>query len=112
MKRTGIQLNNSLNALEAMDLKIDVLRNGEGKIIHGLSVGDTMNQNQALIIMSNPGEFPFVPTIGCAIQDLILDNDYLRMRHRIRDHFSKDGLKIQKLEFSEGKPLVIDAIYE
>lgn len=112
MKRTGIQLNNSLNALESMDLKIDVLRNGDGLITRGLMVGDIMNQNQAIIIMSNPGEFPFVPTIGCAIQDLILDNDYLRMRHRIRDHFSKDGLKIQKLEFSEGKPLVIDAIYE
>lgn len=43
MKRTGIQLNNSLNALESMDLKIDVLRNGDGLITRGLMVGDIMN---------------------------------------------------------------------
>lgn len=112
MKSTGIQLNDSSNALEPIDLKIDVQRNGDGLITRGLVVGDVMNQNQALIIMSNPGEFPFSPTLGVAINDLILDNDYLRMRHRIREHFAKDGLKVKKLEFSEGKPLVIDASYE
>jgi hypothetical protein len=112
MKNRGIQLNDSTNALESIDLKIDVIRGTDGLITQGMVVGDTMNQNQALILIANPGEFKFNPTLGVAIDELILDNDYLRMRHRIREHFAKDGLNVKSLQLSEGKPLLIDASYE
>lgn len=111
MKSKSIQLNDSSNALEVIDLKINVKREG-GLITQGLVIGDTLNQNQALIIMSNPGEFPFSPTLGVAIDELLLDNDYLRFRHRIREHLIKDGMKVKAIDFSEGKPLKIDASYE
>lgn len=112
MKNIGIQINDSTNSLESIDLKIDVIRDTDGLITQGLVVGDIMNQNQALILIANPGEFKFSPTLGVAIDELILDNDYLRMRHRIREHFAKDGLKVKSLQLSEGKPLIIDASYE
>jgi hypothetical protein len=112
MKNIGIKINDSASGLESIDLKIDVVRGSDGLITQGLVVGNTMNQNQAMILIANPGEFKFNPTIGVAIDELILDNDYLRMRHRIRDHFAKDGLNVKSLQLSEGKPLLIDASYE
>jgi hypothetical protein len=112
MKTKGIQLTDSADSGILMDLKIKVVRNAENKITQGLVVGNTMNQNQALILIANPGEFKFMPTLGVAIDELILDDDYLRFRHRIREHFAKDGLKVKSVQLSEGKPLLIDASYE
>lgn len=110
MKDRGIQLTDG--TLNDLDLKIEVVRGSDGLITQGLVIGDTMNQNQALILIANPGEFKFNPTIGVAIDELLLDNDYLRFRHRIREHFEKDGLKVRSIQLSEGKPLLIDASYE
>lgn len=112
MKGRAIQLEDSNNTASVVALKFDVKRDFNNKIIQGLVVGDTLNQNQALILVANPGEFPFAPTLGCAIDELILNNDYLRMRHRIREHFAKDGLKVNKLELSQSEPLNIEAVYE
>ena len=109
MKDTGIQF--VAGTLQELDLKIEVVRGSDGLITQGLVIGDTMNQNQALILIANPGEFKFNPTIGVAIDELLLDNDYLRFRHRIREHFEKDGLKIKSIQLSDGKPLLIDASY-
>jgi hypothetical protein len=111
MKDKAIQLNDSATAIENIDLKINVIRES-GLITQGLVIGSTLNQNQALIIMSNPGEFVFSPTLGAAIDELLLDNDYLRMRHRIREHLAKDGMKVDRLELVENKPLQIVASYE
>lgn len=110
MKNRGIQLTDGNQ--EAFDLKIEVQRDSKGLITQGLVIGDTMNQNQALILIANPGEFKFNPTIGVAIDELLLDNDYLRFRHRIREHFEKDGLIVNSIQLSEGKPLKIEASYE
>lgn len=110
MKDRGIQLTDGTQ--ENIDLKIEVLRDADGLITQGLVVGNTLNQNQAMILIANPGEFKFNPTIGVALDELLLDNDYLRMRHRIREHFAKDGLKVKSIQLSEGQPLLIDASYE
>ena len=112
MKNLGIQLTDSVTGIESIDLKVVVVRGSDGLINQGLVVGDILAQNQALILIANPGEFQFNPTIGVALDELILDNDYLRFRHRIRDHFAKDGLKVKTLDLSENKPLNIDASYE
>lgn len=111
MKNRAIQLNDSLD-LQGIDLKIEVERDSDGKIFQGLVIGETMKQNQALIIVANPGEFKFNPTVGVAIDEMILDNDFLRMRHRIREHLEKDGMVVRVVDFSENKPLLIDASYE
>lgn len=112
MKDKGIQLNDSVNGVENIDLKINVVRGNDNKIISGLMVGSILRQNQALMLIANPGEFALHPTIGVGIDELLLDNDYLRMRHRIREHLAKDGMKVKTLEFSENKPMQLDAYYE
>lgn len=112
MKDRGIQLTDGNGGLEAIDIKIEVQRDSAGKIVNGITVGNTMNQNQALMLIVNPGEIKFVPTLGVAIVELTLDNDFLRFRHRIREHYRKDGLIVQSVELSETKPLKIEANYE
>ena len=112
MKDKGIQLSDSTTGLQGIDLKIDVVRDADGLIVRGLVIGNTMNQNQAMIIVANPGEFKFNPMLGVAIDELLLDDDFLRMRHRIQENLEMDGMKVKSIDFSEGKPLVIDASYE
>ena len=112
MKDRGIQLADSTTGLQAIDLKIDVVRDADGLITQGLVVGNTLNQNKAIILIANPGEFNFNPTLGVAIDELLLDDDYLRFQHRITEHLSKDGMKVKSVELSKGKPLIIDAGYE
>lgn len=112
MKNKGIQLSDGKDGLGAIDLKIEVKRDSSGKITQGLVIGDIMNQSQALMLVANPGELKFAPTLGVAIVELTLDNDYLRFRHRIREHFAKDGLIVKSLQLSDGKPLKIEANYE
>ncbi len=112
MKDKGIQLNDSVNGVENIDLKINVVRGADNTIISGLMVGAILRQNQALILIANPGEFALSPTIGVAIDELLLDNDYLRIRHRIREHLAKDGMKVKTLEFSENKGMQLEAYYE
>ena len=55
MKDIGIQLNDSQNGVENIDLKINVTKDGNGLIKSGLVVGKTLRQNQAIIIIANPG---------------------------------------------------------
>ena len=110
MKDRAIQLTNG-NA-DNIDLKIEVVRNPAGLIVQGIIIGDTMKQNQALILSAYPGDLHFSPTIGVGLADLLMDEDYLRFRHRIREHFAKDGLKTRSIDLSINKPLNIDAVYE
>ena len=112
MKSKAIQLTDSTNGVESIDLKIDVKRDPDGLITDGLCVGNTMPQNQALMLIANPGEFMFNPTVGVALVDLLLDEDYLRIRHRIREHFAKDGLVVKSVQLDAQKPLLIEANYE
>lgn len=110
-KAKGLQLNDNTTTGEILDLKIEVVKDAEGKIKSGLIVGNTLQQNQALILITQPGENKFNPDLGVGIADMLLDHDYLNYRHRIREHYAKDGLKVTHLDLYENKPLRIDANY-
>ncbi|HUH26512.1 MAG TPA: hypothetical protein VLY87_07780 [Flavobacterium sp.] len=110
-KDKGIQLNDNNTNGQILDLKIEVLKDSGGKIIQGLIVGNTLQQNQALILITHQGENKFNPDLGVGISDILLDNDYLNYRHRIRENYAKDGLKVTHLDLYENKPLKIDANY-
>lgn len=112
MKNLGIQLNDSTTGIETIDLKIDVKRDANGLITQGLVVGNIMSQTQAMILIASPGEFKFNPTVGVAIDELLLDDDYLRMRHRIRENLEKDGMKVKSVDLFKDIPLKIEASYE
>lgn len=112
MKRAnGIQLIDSTDQGQVMDLKIDPVRNANGKIENGIVIGTTLRQNQALILIAQEGEFKYKPELGIGIEDMILSEVYLQYRHKIRQHFEIDGLSVNKLEVYEDKPFVIEADY-
>ena len=112
MKGIGIQLIDNNDAGIVMDVKIQPVRDIDGMIVSGLSIGDILHQNKAMILIGHQGEFKFNPEIGVGLPDLLLSNDYLEYRHRIREHFAIDGLKVSRLDFYENKPFVIEAEYE
>jgi hypothetical protein len=111
-KAIGILLNDSIDAANGVDIKIQLKRGDSNQIEQGLLIGNTMNQNQALMLIASTGDFKANPTLGVSINDLMLDQDYLGCRHRIREHFLKDDLKVRSIQLESGKPLIIDANYE
>jgi hypothetical protein len=111
-KKMGIQLNEDPQQGTVMDLKINPVYDAFGKITSGLVVGDTLQQNKALILIMQPGELKSNPDLGVGIEDALLNEDYLEYRHRIREHFAKDGLTVSRLDLYKDKPIIIHANYE
>jgi hypothetical protein len=112
MKSRGIQLNDNNDSGDVLDLKVNVVRDIEGKIVSGLVIGDTLEQNEAIILIAHQGEFKFNPDLGVGLGDIALSSDYLEYRHKIREHFAKDGLVVETLYLYENKPIKILANYE
>lgn len=112
MKGKGIQLSDHTDNGGIMDLKIDPVRDADGKITKGMVIGNTLEQNKALILIAHQGEFKFRPDLGVGIEDILLSADYLEFRHKIREHFSKDGLKATQVDVYENKPFKIVADYD
>lgn len=112
MKSIGIQFNDNNDSSDVLDLKINVVRDSAGKIVSGLVVGDTLEQNKAIILIAHQGELKATPDLGVGLGDILLSSDYLEYRHKIREHFAKDGLVIETLDLYENKPFKIVANYE
>src|SRR5690554_2765095 len=110
-KGRGIQLNDNNDSGEVLDLKIEPVRGADGKIISGFVVGPTLEQNKALILISNQGELKLRPSIGVGIEGALLSEAYLEYRHRIRKHFAMDGLKVTRLDLYNNKNFRVDANY-
>lgn len=111
-KITGIQLFDSLDKEQVLDLKINPRHDEAGRIISGLVIGNTMKQNQALILIAHPGDFKHQPTLGVGLSDALLDENLLEFRHKIREHFAIDGMYVKHLDFYELQKLKIEAQYE
>ena len=112
MKAVGIQYNDNDDNGEVLDLKVISVLDSTGKIVSGLVVGNTLEQNKASILIAHQGEFKFNPDLGVGLGDIALSSDYLEYRHKIREHFAKDGLAVETLDLFENKPLKIVAHYE
>lgn len=112
MKAIGVQYNDSNDNGEVLDLKVSVVRDASGKIASGLVVGNTLEQNKASILIAHQGDFKLNPDLGVGLGDIALSSDYLEYRHKIREHFAKDGLIVETLDLFENKPLKIIAQYE
>lgn len=111
MKDRGIQIVDSNDQGTIMDLKIIPVRDSENKITSGFVIGQSIEQNIAVMLMSHQGELKFRPDLGVGIQDITLSEDYLIFRHRIREHLKKDNLIVQELDLFENKPFKITAEY-
>ena len=83
---------------------------GELEISNGDFVaGENYNQQQAMLLVAQEGEFKMTPTIGVGIGDLLLSEELLEYRHKIRDHFKRDNLKVKNLELYEIGKLKIES---
>lgn len=113
MKGFAIQLIDSSEQGNLMDIKIDP-QIEDGKIIQGLVLGSTQKQNEALILMCNPGEIKSSPTLGVGLSSATLDDsrDMLSYRHSIRRNYALDGLKITKLDLYDIGNINIESKYE
>ncbi len=112
MKGFGIQLNDDTETGDVMDMKVIPARNESGLITSGFVLGNTLQQNKALILIGHPNDFKFEPTLGVGIEDILLTDNLLEYRHRVREHFAKDGLKIKQLDLYSTERINIQAIYE
>lgn len=111
-KNIGIQIQGDSNSMDFMDLRMDVDRDENGLITQGILVGNIVEQNKALILITHPGEWKMNPTLGVGLSNMLLDHDYLAWRHRIREQFSSDGLVVDRLDLFPNKPFIIDADYK
>lgn len=114
MKDFGIQLIDSNDQGNYMDMKVDPVVDGDGKIVSGLVLGNTQKQNELLILACNPGEIRQHPTIGVGLADATLDDsdDLLGYRHEIRRNYKLEGLSIKKLDLYDIRNVNIESAYE
>lgn len=93
-----------MRAIKLNNFKIDVQLkfDDEGKILSGLNLGDTLRQNQALILVLHQGELKERPEIGVGIEDMLLDNDILYWRSRIREQLELDNQSVDKVRITTG----------
>jgi hypothetical protein len=94
MKTTGITIDNEGH------LQFNVKRTGNF-ITGGLVVGNTLYQNQFMILKAQKGDIKEHPMIGAGIDDMANDNDFLYWNKTIREELSRDGMKVEKLQISE-----------
>lgn len=111
MKGYAIQLNDNTDTGAICDLKVEVKRGLDGKIISGLVVGPTVEQNKAILLIIQPGELKERPTVGVGFNDILLGDDLLEYRHKIRKNFAIDGLKITELNLYKLDDISIKAKY-
>lgn len=78
---------------------------------HDLRVGDTTLQNQALILLAQPGEWKEHPMVGCGIEGITNDNDPNPWRRLVREQLQRDGMTVRSIRFNTDN-IEIDAEYE
>ena len=94
----GIQLNSQTKDLEIKD--------------GGMSVGNTNEQNQYVILASHKGEIRQYPLLGVGIDTYTNDETAaVKLKYDVRDSFKQDGLRIDSLELKNGN-LKIEAQYD
>ena len=68
-----------------------------------LQLGETTPQNQAIIIQSHKGELKENPALGVGISDMLLDNDPLSWRVRIREALELDGEVVESIKITSSE---------
>lgn len=110
-KATGIQYQDSSDS-SVYDLKIEVVKDQFGKIISGLVIGKTLEQNMASLMVAEPGDFKANLSLGVGLRSALLDEDLLKYRHAIKNQFALDGMNIKHLDLYNLQKFSIDAEYE
>ena len=94
------------------DLSMNVVRDSNGLIVSGFSIGDVTRQNQRTILLAEPGEIKEVPTLGVGLASFLDDDNPSDLLRAIRENLREDGQKVNSCGFNTDGKLVIDAEYE
>lgn len=68
-----------------------------------LQLGEITPQNQAIIIQCHKGELKENPALGVGISDMLLDNDPLYWRVRIREALELDGEVVESIKITSSE---------
>lgn len=96
--------------LAAWKPEMAVERDSCGKITRGVAIGDTLRQNQALLLALHQGELKETASAGCGISDMLLDHDPLYWRTLIREQLEMDGQTVSKVKVTR-TGIEIEAAY-
>lgn len=94
------------------DLMIRPLKDQNGVVTTGLIVGNSVYQNQYIILKAHKGELKEWPVLGVGLADMTNSNDIAGWTVEIREQFEKDGMQVNKATFDRNMNLEIDASYE
>ncbi len=88
---------------ETGDLKIQVRRDVQGKIIGGLVVGNSDYQNINLIIQAQKGEFKEFPTLGFGIDNYLKSPGTTRQQfvNELKKELEASGYKDSKITLGD-----------
>ena len=100
---TGIQLTD-------YEPQINIKRDSLGQITQGLTLGETLQQNQAIILAIHQGELKERPMMGVGISDMLLDNDPIYWRTMIKEQLEMDGQKVGSVKLTK-TGIQIEATY-
>jgi hypothetical protein len=97
---------------ETWDLKTEIRRDDDGRIIQGIAVGNTLYQDQAFLLKFHPGEIKGSPTIGVGIEDALNGEDSLRWEREIIEQAKRMDMSVErvKLDIEKGE-LIFKATY-
>lgn len=93
-------------------MQLDEMTN-DIKIENGhIAIGETLPQNEFLLLVMNKGELKEDPLVGVGISDMINDNDILGWKRKIRDGLKADGLTVEQISISsDGRIKKLEAKY-
>lgn len=112
MKRKDFGIQYTTTEDGNFDLDIHIQRDNTGKIISGVVLGATMEQNMACLLIAEPGDYKGNADLGVGLRSVLLGEDLLEYRHLIKEQFSKDGINIKHLDLYHLNHFSIDAEYE
>lgn len=96
-----------------MSKKIGIQLDSDGDLFisnGSLQIGDTLYQNQYILLSAQKGDLKHVPTLGVGLSDMLHDDDILGWKRAIREDFAKDGIKVSKLEITTSS-ITLEADY-
>lgn len=68
-----------------------------------MAVGEVLEQNQYLLLITHQGEWKEFPLVGVGIGDIVNDNDLPKWKRAIGEAMEQDGQIIEKLELTTEK---------
>ena len=100
---TGIQLTD-------YEPQVVIKTDDLGLITQGLTLGETLQQNQAIILAMHQGELKERPAVGVGISDMLLDNDPIYWRTKIKEQLEMDGQCVSSVRITR-TGIIVDAKY-